>query len=166
MTTSNESVVVRTAAVEDANAITAVHVQAWRETYAGHFPADFLAGIDGILSADIWAATIADDEHDVLVAEIGGQIIAWAVASAGRDDDAPAARELEGIYAVREAHGTRAGQGLLDAILGGSSAYLWVIEGNPRAEAFYTKNGFVRDGATKADDFAGQTMHLVRMVRR
>lgn len=44
------------------------------------------------------------------------------------------------------AHGSGLGQALLDTAIGTEPAYLWIMAGNPRAEAFYRRNGFVPDG--------------------
>jgi hypothetical protein len=43
----------------------------------------------------------------------------------------------------------------------GAPATLWVADPNPRAQAFYRKNGFVADGTVKTED----DVREVRMVR-
>ena len=58
-----------------------------------------------------------------------------------------------------------AGQMLLDAALGDAGAYLWIAEDNPRAFAFYRRNGFVPDGATAVHELAGTPVRILRMVR-
>jgi GNAT superfamily N-acetyltransferase len=99
------------------------------------------------------------------VAEAGNSIVGWATSSAGRDDDRPAARELEGIYLLRDVYGTGAGQDLLVAAIGDEPAYLWMLDDNPRAEAFYRRNGFERDGIERDQRMAGSLIHVIRMVR-
>lgn len=153
------------AAVDDAAGIAHVHIQSWRETYAGWLPAELLAGLAEEPRATRWAAIINEGASEVVVAEVDARIIGWASAGEGRDEDAPARRELEGIYVLGEAHGTGVGQQLLEAVLGEGSAYLWVLDGNPRAEAFYRKNGFIRDGAAREERLAGHPVPVVRMVR-
>ncbi|WP_439688481.1 GNAT family N-acetyltransferase [Curtobacterium sp. SP.BCp] len=66
------------------------------------------------------------------------------------------------LYVLARAHGSGAGQALLDAALGHRSASLWVAEDNPRAQAFYRRNGFTVDGATSS---FGPIERSVRMVR-
>ncbi|WP_414172270.1 MFS transporter [Clavibacter tessellarius] len=44
-------------------------------------------------------------------------------------------------------------------------AYLWAADDNPRAEAFYRRNGFVRDGGVERQVYQGAEMVTVRMVR-
>ncbi|WP_301530818.1 GNAT family N-acetyltransferase, partial [Corynebacterium variabile] len=94
-----------------------------------------------------------------------GGIVAWASGGPGRDDDAPVDRELEGIYSPARVHGSGVGQLLLDAVIADSPAYLWVLDGNARAEAFYRRNGFRRDGAEREHAVAGIPRTTVRMVR-
>lgn len=94
-----------------------------------------------------------------------GGIVAWASGGPGRDDDAPVDRELEGIYSPARVHGSGVGQLLLDAVIADSPAYLWVLDGNARAEAFYRRNGFRRDGAEHEHAVAGIPRTTVRMVR-
>ncbi len=55
--------------------------------------------------------------------------------------------------------------GLFDAALeAGEPAYLWVAEDNPRAHAFYRRNGFVADGARKVAE-QWEDLTEIRMVR-
>jgi GNAT superfamily N-acetyltransferase len=55
-------------------------------------------------------------------------------------------RQLAKLYTLPRAHGSGLGQALLDTAIGTEPAYLWIMAGNPRAEAFYRRNGFVPDG--------------------
>jgi GNAT superfamily N-acetyltransferase len=55
-------------------------------------------------------------------------------------------RQLAKLYTLPRAHGSGLGQALLDTALGADPAYLWIMAGNPRAEAFYRRNRFLPDG--------------------
>ncbi|WP_295818154.1 GNAT family N-acetyltransferase [uncultured Microbacterium sp.] len=156
---------VRPASVDDARGVAEVHVQAWREAYVRQLPATVLAGLRVEPRIERWASIIEDDVTDVFVAEVDGRIVGWATAGDGRDDDRPTSRELEGIYVLAAHHGTGAGQLLLDAAIGAGDAYLWMMDDNPRAEAFYLRNGFVRDAIERDQLFAGHPIHIVRLVR-
>jgi ribosomal protein S18 acetylase RimI-like enzyme len=57
-------------------------------------------------------------------------------------------------------YGTGVGQALLDTVLGEEPAIVWIAEQNERAQAFYRKNKFELDGATKFDGISE-----VRMLR-
>ncbi len=155
---------VRPADVQDAPAIAVVHVQAWREAYAHLLPADFLAALDVDARAARWRDIVAEPGVDVVVAERDGVLVGWASAGPGRGET-PRDRELEGIYVLAAHHGSGAGQALLDAAVGTAPAFLWVADGNPRAEAFYRRNGFERDGTVKHEPIGPQGLDAARMVR-
>lgn len=155
----------RRATVGDARGIARVHVRSWREAYAHQLPAEVLDGLQEEPRAARWATIIHDDVADVYVAEASDRIVGWASVSDGRDDDAPVSRELQGIYVLREVYGTGAGQQLLEAAIGHEPAYLWMLDDNPRAEAFYRKNRFEADGIERDGHMSGHPVHIVRMVR-
>ncbi|WP_144760434.1 GNAT family N-acetyltransferase [Curtobacterium sp. 9128] len=157
--------VIRPASVPDADRIAQVHVQAWREAYAHLLPASFLASLDVDARADRWRRIIADPQTDVVLATIDDVVVGWASAGPGREAGAPRERELEGIYVVASAYGSGAGQALLDEAVGDAPAYLWMAADNPRAEAFYRRNGFTRDGAAKEQQLGPHAIDTVRMVR-
>ncbi|MDO4918096.1 GNAT family N-acetyltransferase [Kocuria sp.] len=156
----------RPPAPEDAQEVAAVHVRAWRETYAGLVPARFFG--DAALRArqDLWTGLLADPDTRgrIRVAEADGALIGFA--GTGRPSEAAPAREcaLHMLYVLREHHGTGAGQALLDAVLGERPAQLWVAEANPRAIRFYERNGFRADGTALVDP-ALEDLREIRMVR-
>lgn len=155
----------RAALGEDAARIAQVHIQAWRESYAHLLPAETLAGLEQAPRERRWRELIDAATPDVWVACDGADIVGWASASAGRDDDRPRPLELEGIYVLASHYGSGAGQLLLNAAVGQSGAYLWIAEDNPRAFAFYRRNGFAPDGATATAELAGVPVQIMRMVR-
>lgn len=161
---TSRALTIRPADVRDADAIAVVHVQAWREAYAHLLPAEFLAALDVDARAARWRGIIAEPDVDVLVATIGEQVVGWASAGPGRGER-PRDRELEGIYVLAGHHGSGAGQALLDAAIGTAPAFLWVADGNPRAESFYRRNSFERDGTVKHEPIGPRGLDAVRMVR-
>lgn len=161
----DRGVTVRRATAADAGGIARVHVTGWREAYAERLPADFLASLDADRFARNWERILSDGVTDAFVAERDGEIVGWATAGPGRDDDAPRPRELEGIYVVAAVYGSGAGQQLLDAAVGASPAYLWVMAGNARAEAFYRRNGFAADGGTATHTLGGTDVPVLRLTR-
>ncbi|WP_431221024.1 GNAT family N-acetyltransferase [Leifsonia xyli] len=156
---------VRSATPADADGIARVHVTAWREAYAERLAAEFLASLDESRIARNWEDILADGVTRGYVAERDGTIVGWATSGPGRDDDAPRGLELEGIYVLASAYGSGAGQRLLDAAIGDAPAYLWVMDGNARAEAFYRRNGFGRDGGTATHTLGATAVPAVRMTR-
>jgi GNAT superfamily N-acetyltransferase len=119
---------------------------------------------DGFHRMAIWVAVVGGGGGgDVGGGEGDGEVVGWANTSAGREPDRPRDLELEGLYVLDAHHGTGVGQALLDAAIGARPAYLWALAENPRAHAFYRRNGFVADGAEKVDELWQVTE--VRFVR-
>jgi GNAT superfamily N-acetyltransferase len=156
-------IVVRKAIPDDAERIADIQITGWRETYAHLLSPDFLAGLEP--QTEGYREGIARAVRAVYnVAELDGDIVGFAIAGPPREDDPPRDWELALLYQYARAHGSGTGQALLDAAVGDRSAFLWVAEGNPRAQAFYRRNGFVPDGARKvAEDW--EDLAEIRMVR-
>jgi len=154
---------IRPATSTDAEAIARVHARSWRETY-GKFVDDPETnpwfGVERRI--DMWSATLREAAAPVMVAVIDGELVGFASAQRVPEPDAVRVEELTTLYVVSSAQGTGAGQSLLDAVLEDRPASLWVAADNPRAEAFYRRNGFRPDGAESA---FGPIPRTVRMVR-
>lgn len=160
--------VVRPPAVVDAEELGRVHVQVWREAYAGAIAADHLAALRWQRSADRFRALAQAGDDGMRRARVAQHVPSSAlvgIITVGlpRDDDPPVGVELSSLNVLAAHHGTGVAQQLVDAALGDRAAYLWVLEGNERAIAFYRKQGFELDGATKRDERLDVTE--LRMVR-
>ncbi len=155
---------VRRATVDDVDAISRVHYRTHVETYSGHFPPEVIEGNPPERRARMWSHIIGEQRGDVWVAELDNEIVGFAHTGTPRDEDPPRDLELSTIYLLAAHHGSGLGQSLLDAVLGDRPATLWVLAENPRAIAFYRKNGFKLDGAEKIDPDYGN-IREVRLVR-
>ncbi|HRQ00253.1 MAG TPA: GNAT family N-acetyltransferase [Terrimesophilobacter sp.] len=160
------TVTVRSATVEDADALGAVHVQAWRQTYAHLLSPGLLESVSAERRAERWRSILGGSpDHAQVVAEIDGDIVGFAASGPGRDVISPRELQLYSIYLLADHQGSGAGQAMLDAVIGDEPAYLWVAEDNPRAQAFYVRNGFALDGERMVDLLEGEPLAQVRMVR-
>lgn len=160
------SFTVRRATVDDAGALGAVHVQAWRETYAHLLSPELLASVSAEQRAKQWRGILSGStDHKQFVAELDGEVIGFSASGPGRDVVPPAEVQLYTIYLLAAHHGSGAGQALLDAAIGDEPAYLWVASDIPRAHAFYRRNRFRPDGETLTDFLHGEPLRQVRMVR-
>ncbi|GAA3744826.1 hypothetical protein GCM10022239_20430 [Leifsonia bigeumensis] len=155
---------VRRATAGDTDAIGQVHYDAHIETYTGHFPAGVIEGFPPGERARMWRRTIDDGLGELWVADVDGNIVGFASTLPSRDENPPRDLELGAIYLLAAHHGSGLGQALLDAALGDRPASLWVLEENPRATAFYRRNGFQPDGAEKIDPRFGDVREI-RLVR-
>jgi ribosomal protein S18 acetylase RimI-like enzyme len=157
------AVVVRAATLDDAEAIAHVHAASWRETY-GRFVADPSTDpwFDAGRRVPMWRANLSDGSFTTVVAVAGRDVVGFAAVRPTDEDDAVRPEELTMLYLLAEAHGSGVGQALLDAVLADRPASLWVAADNPRAHAFYRRNGFVPDGAESTFGPVGATVRLVR----
>lgn len=163
---------IRDASPDDADAIARVHVQSWRETYAGvlaesNFSQEVLQKRTAFWS---WYLGLAPRPGRMVVAEVAGEVVGFANAGDARGEDAehghPPARPLHlfSIYLLSEMHGSGLGQRLLDEVVQTAPAQLWVLQSNQRAIAFYQRNGFEPDCVVYRDPENPALVEL-RMVR-
>ena len=161
-----DSVVIRAATLGDATGCGFVHHTSWVETYSGLLPAAHWESDTLERRTQTWRRWL-DGGAQVTVAEVGGQVVGFAVEGTGRQvgDHQPVRdRELYSLYVLAAHHGTGIGQALLDTVLApGTPAQLWVAESNPRARRFYERNGFLPDGARFVDEHLD--LAEVRQVR-
>ncbi|AMM19747.1 hypothetical protein AX769_05780 [Frondihabitans sp. PAMC 28766] len=165
-------VAVRDAIVGDAKGIARVHVDSWRETYAGVLNERFFSEDVFDRRAAFWSSylDLSPRPGSLAVAEIDGTIVGFANSGKSIGVDAehgfPAARPLTlfSIYLLAQSQGTGAGQALHDAVVGDRPVQLWVLQGNGRATAFYERNGFAFDGSQYVDPGDSHLIEL-RMVR-
>lgn len=154
---------VRPAEPQDAEAFTACHVACWREAYATLWGPERLEELDLEDLARRRREEIEEGTAVHMLAERDGEVIGVAIAGPSRDEQPPVPQELYATY-VRTAHyGTGVSTMLVDAVLQGNPALLWTYRDNPRATAFYVKQGFIPDGAER-NDVAG--ISQIRMVRK
>jgi len=106
----------------------------------------------------------ATDPRIIALDEVG-EIVGFADAGPGRDADRPQERELFSLYTLRRTYGSGLGAALLEAALGGSPAYLWVLEDNPRARVFYARHGFAPDGVRMLLPPEWEELPEIRLVR-
>jgi GNAT superfamily N-acetyltransferase len=154
------AILVRPARVDDAEGIARVHVDSWREGYAGLVAEELLRALDVEARAAAWREIIPD--ATVLVAERAGEIAGFtsvAIPAPGLDERGVG--EVTALY-VRPHHWRHGvGRALGDAAAaelrdeGCDAAVLWAFEGNARGRAFYAALGFVPDGARTEHDRTG-----------
>ncbi|MDL9979397.1 GNAT family N-acetyltransferase [Microbacterium sp. ASV49] len=136
------------------------HVQAWQEAYRGLFSDAILDDPTFIPRRErFWANVLADDSGRTraALAEIDGEVVGLALS--GPSETADAERQLYNLYLLAAHYGSGAGAALLNAVVDpDEDVILWVADPNPRAQAFYRKQGFAPDGPVKIE-------HDVREIR-
>src|SRR6478672_109111 len=149
---------------EDLDEMGRVHVQVWREAYAGLLPDAYLAGLDPTFGPRLWRERFGSSpDVSWWLARDEEGIVGLTTSGPGRDDDAPVPLELYAINVLRRAHGTGLADDLMAVAVGDRAAYLWVLDGNHRAQAFYQRHGFVDEGGRKPEPDTGTVE--IRMSR-
>jgi ribosomal protein S18 acetylase RimI-like enzyme len=151
--------------LEDAEEAGLVHTRVWQEAYAGLMPDEYLAALDPVKAGQRRRDRIRHPapEVDEWVARDEEGIVGMAASGPPRDDDPPTPLELYAINILRRAHGTGLADDLMAHAVGDRVAYLWVLEGNDRAIAFYRRHGFVDEGGRKPEPDTGGVE--IRMAR-
>lgn len=134
--------------LDDADEVGLVHVRVWQEAYTGLMPAAYLEGLDPVAFAASWRDRLGEPRPGVRswLARDETGVIGITTSGPARDEGAPTPWQLYAINVLARAHGTGVAGALLDTAIGDRPAYLWVVEGNDRAVAFYAKHGFTDDG--------------------
>ncbi|HEY9263155.1 MAG TPA: GNAT family N-acetyltransferase [Mycobacterium sp.] len=165
-------VIVREALDSDAGGVARTHVDSWRETYSGVLDERFFSMDAFRRRLEFWTCYLSTEPRPgrMAVAVRDGDVIGFANAGDAVGPDAEhgvgPARPLHlfSIYLLLSAHGTGAGQALLDSVVSDEPAQLWVLRGNDRAISFYQRNGFAFDGVEYIDPARVNLVEL-RMVR-
>ncbi|MPV38139.1 GNAT family N-acetyltransferase [Georgenia subflava] len=154
---------IRPATVLDAAALAAVHLQGWRETYGAKIPEAVYVDRAEHGTA-VWEEMLSDpDAPTTWVAHRDGEPVGLARAEApGAGNVRPLELRLLYVLAAEQGHGT--GHNLVQLAIGDAPCFLWVEEGNVRAQDFYRDLGFELDGATRQTAAQGHLTEL-RMVR-
>lgn len=167
---------VRTATPADAPGIAHVHVTSWQQAYRGVLPSGHLDTLSVPLRTEFWASFLAEvpDRSRLHVAEgSAGGVVGFVGTCPTRDDDCDpdTTGEVAAIYVPQEHWGAGIGTALLAAGLDGlradgfTEATLWVLADNPRARAFYEREGWVVDGAERQEVYADRRVVEVRYWR-
>ncbi len=142
--------IVRRARIEDARAITRVHVESWRSTYAGLLPDDVLLRLSDNRNETRWWRHVLGRirrRHFVYVAvdETDG-VVGFASGGPSRDRELNATGEIYALYLLDSHHGAGAGKALFLRLARklrrecGNSLTVWVLARNP-SRFFYEALG-------------------------
>ncbi len=155
----------RRGSAADADAIGRVHAISRRAAYEGIVPAEALAKLTTESQASYWRERLSTEPapFSVYVDEVDGQVEAFAMGSAR-----PPVATLHAIHLVPDLQGSGVAQRLHAALLddftawGCTTAELWVLDGNERAQAFYRRLGWVHDGERDTHAIGGVDVSILR----
>jgi GNAT superfamily N-acetyltransferase len=151
-----------------------VHVRSWQAAYRGLIDQAVLDELSITERAEGWRRFLsspATTGSGMLVAEREGRLVGWTSFGSGRDPESADDGEVYGHYADPSTWSTGAGHALLVAAeqrlteAGHTRAFLWVLDGNDRADAFYARHGWQLDGALKIDERPQLTLREHRRAK-
>jgi ribosomal protein S18 acetylase RimI-like enzyme len=159
----------RRASLGDADAIAALHADSWRRNYRGAFSDAFL---DGDVVSDrlhVWRERLSRPQPTdrTVVAEDAGAVVGFA--HTVLDDDPTWGALLDNLHVTHERRGHGIGSGLLAVTAAivvedrpSSGLYLWVLEQNEAAQAFYEARGGTCAGRQPSEPPGGGTAIVLR----
>ena len=159
---------VRRGSPADADAIGRVHAISRRAAYDRLVPAAALETLTAEGQASYWRQRLGTerDPFSLYVDEVDGTVDAFAMGSAR-----PPLATLNAIHLVPELQGRGVAQQLHAALLedfaawGCTTAELWVLDGNERAQAFYRRLGWVPDGERSTHTIGDVIVPVLRYSR-
>lgn len=149
---------------DDRLAISRIYEESWRYAYRGIIPQNYLDSIP----AGRWAKNLDREGLYTLLAVENDTLIGTASYCRSRFPAWEDSGEIVSIYLLSESIGKGYGRPLLDAAvdelkqLGFRDVFLWVLEDNQRAKAFYEKAGFVYTGDCLTDTIGRKELREVR----
>jgi GNAT superfamily N-acetyltransferase len=153
------SVIVRRATVRDAPELARVHVASWLGAYRGLLPDEVLDRLSVEGRTEQWRDWLrpGGDRPLTLLAEAERALGFASLAIPPPEDEGEPSDVgmIPALYVEPEAWGRGAGAALLAAAVdelrsaGCREGILWMLEGNDRADRFYLRQGWRRDGARR-----------------
>jgi GNAT superfamily N-acetyltransferase len=139
----------RPAGSDDAEAIALLHADSWRRHYRGAYSDAYLDGDVVANRRSVWSSRLAAPTHGATIVAENGAGLAGFVHVVFDDDDEWGSL-VDNLHVVTDRHRTGIGRELMRragaAVVGQASStktYLWVLEQNARAQAFYAAIGGV-----------------------
>ena len=154
---------IRPAEQKDAAAIGRIYSAGWKAAYAGLMPGFFL---DALTPANCAPKPDHIAPKRRFVAELEGEAVGTVTFGEGREEASLA--EIQSLYVLPEQWRTGQGSALFHAVCdwakdkGFPGLYLWSLEGNAGANAFFVRMGMTPTGAKRETEFAGALLPEVQ----
>ncbi len=143
---------IRAAVAADIPDLARVHVDAWRQTYAGHVPDALLAPERVEFRARMWTAILAGGEGPYLAlvaTDDGGALAALGLFMPATEAPAGWDHEIRSLYLLRHVQRRGLGAKMLAQgrnwvrARGGCNLMAWALDANTGAQDFYHATGAV-----------------------
>lgn len=137
---------IRRAVPEDAAAIARIHVDTWRDTYAGVLPDHVLLNMSSTRERGGWSGSVLRGESVFVAQTVEAGIVGFGSCGPNRLRDLPCDGEIYTLYVAPGYQGHGFGKALMTRMLaeltesGRRKALVWVLRENP-ARFFYQAMG-------------------------
>ena len=154
---------IRRAEQNDAAVIGRIYCEGWKKGYEGLMPDFFLNALTPQNCAPK-PDHIAPDRR--FVAEVDREVVGTITFGKGREDSA--LLEIQSLYVLPDRWQKGQGSALFRAVVDTAKAqgypglYVWTLEGNTRAKAFYEHMGMTTNGETREFEIAGAYLPEIR----
>ena len=141
-----------------------IYAACWKSDYRGILPDAYLDALE----EGGWTRRLAAGGRSIFLALEGGRPVGISTCGPARDPAMEGWGELMSLYLLPAWRRRGTGTALLEAALeelrelGFGRAYLWVLEGNAPARAFYEARGFSPDGAGRTEELGGAAVRELR----
>lgn len=146
--------------------ISRIYALSWKAAYKGIVPQTYLDQ----LSEYRWSLFLADNLSKSYVLLDNDRYIGTSSISSARDEKMIGWGEIISIYLLPEHFGKGYGKALFNFSInelkrsGFSNIYIWTLDKNTRARAFYEKYGFTHDGQKITCEIGGENLDEVRYI--
>jgi ribosomal protein S18 acetylase RimI-like enzyme len=153
---------------DDKNAISRIYEESWKSAYRDIIPKEYLESIP----KGRWAKKVDNPDWATMLCIENGEYIGTSSFCKSRFEQYPDSGEVISIYFLPEYMGRGYGNKLLDSVMqelkkrGFAEVFLWVLEENHRARAFYEKYGFECTHDYREDSIGGKELREVSYIYR
>jgi ribosomal protein S18 acetylase RimI-like enzyme len=143
-----------------------LQLEAWREGFVPILPSEFRVPDPDSFRPRLAEALAGEGVYSILAVD-RGTLLGWVTYGVNRDHDAgPRDGEVRSIFVHPETWRTGVGSSLLLCALerlaeeGYRAATLWSFADNARANGFYERHGFLRDGGRQRREFSAGALEV------
>ncbi len=151
-----------------ASAASRIYALSWKVGYKGIIPQKYLDG----LTTGSWTPRFKEAVYKDYILEDNGRYVAASSVSPARDGNMKGWGEIVSLYVLPEYFRNGYGKLLFEHDVeqlkndGFEKIYLWVLEENHRARAFYKAMGFFFNGDTSVINIGGEELTELRYVNQ